>query len=124
MCVFCFIAKTEKNLKKNWLTPQKEAFLSFEIKTVKKCSSYFSFILALKTIDAHMLFDQYFCSFSKIPTKRIFVCLLFLKLNLSQNPKKFFVWRFSLKTKNPLFLGSKMVLFTVKFQICISVFVL
>ena len=63
--------KTEKNFKKNWLTPKKEAFLSFEIKTVKKCSSYFSFILALKTIDAHMLFDQYFCSFSKIPTKRI-----------------------------------------------------
>ena len=54
-------AKTEKIIKKQKLVdPPKRAFLSFEIKTVKKCSSYFSFVLALKIIDAQMFFYQYF----------------------------------------------------------------
>ena len=51
-------AKTEeeKNWRKKLVDPQKIAFLSFEIKTVKNCYSYFSFVLALKTIDAQKLF--------------------------------------------------------------------
>ena len=40
--------------------PQKRAFLSFEIKTVKKLSSYFSFVLAIKTIDKNMIFWSVF----------------------------------------------------------------
>ena len=59
--------------------------------------------------DCQLLF---FCMLSKIPTKRTFVRILFLKLNQSQNTKKnFFLWGFSSKTKNALFRGSKMVFF-------------
>ena len=35
---------------------------------------------------------HFFCSFSKIPTKRTFVCLLFLKLNQSRNTNKRNFW--------------------------------
>ena len=45
--------KTEKK-KKLLVDPQKSVFLSFKTKTAKKCSSYFSNVLALKTIDAQM----------------------------------------------------------------------
>ena len=45
----------------------------------------------------------FFSAFSKIPTKRSFVCLLFLKLNQSRNMKKQFFGGFSSKTKNALF---------------------
>ena len=44
--------KTEKNIEKKLVDPQKRAFLSFKIKTVKKnFSSYLSFVFALETID-------------------------------------------------------------------------
>ena len=53
ICVSIILkAKTEKKL----VDPPKRAFLSFEIKTEKKFSPYFSFVLALKTIDTQMLF--------------------------------------------------------------------
>ena len=54
ICVSIILkAKTEKKL----VDPPKRAFLSFEIKTIKqKLYSYFSFVLALKTIDTQMLF--------------------------------------------------------------------
>ena len=76
------------------------------------CYSYLYFVLALKTIDAQQLFRSVFLkskkklltaqngkngvfdgpqlfisAFSKMQTKRTFVCLLFLKLNQSQNTK-------------------------------------
>ena len=56
--------KLKKKREKNCLTP-KRAFLSFEIKTEKKCSSYFSFVLALKTLDAQMLFWSVFLKTQK-----------------------------------------------------------
>ena len=40
--------------------PPKKSIFEFEIKTVKKYSSYFSFVLALKIIDAQMLFWSVF----------------------------------------------------------------
>ena len=94
-------------------------------------SSFFSHS-ALKTIDTQMLFwsiflkthkksyklpktakiafltvYNFFCAFSKIPIKRTFVRLLFLKLNQSQN----LFGGFSSKTKNRLFWVSKLVVF-------------
>ena len=77
----------------------------------------FGFDSALKTIDellkslkppkqSKWLFwwlKAFFSAFSKIPTKRSFVCLLFLKLNQSRNMKKQFFGGFSSKTKNALF---------------------
>ena len=53
----------------------------------------------------------FFCAFSKMPIKRTFVRLLFLKLNQSRNTKKSFFGGFSLKTKNTFFRGSKIVVF-------------
>ena len=54
VCLLLYIkAKTER--KKKIVDPPKRAFLSFEIKTVKKCSSYFYFVLALKIIDSQMV---------------------------------------------------------------------
>ena len=51
-------AKTEeeKKMETKLVDPPKRAFLSFEIKTIKNLYSYFSFVLALETIDAQMLF--------------------------------------------------------------------
>ena len=46
-------AKTEKKFWKNVLTPKKGVF-EFWNKNCKKCSSFFSFVLALKTIDAQI----------------------------------------------------------------------
>ena len=49
-------AKTEKkNLEKKLVDPQKGHFLVLK-KNQKNVSSYFSFLLALKTIDTQMLF--------------------------------------------------------------------
>ena len=48
-----FKAKAEKSIK-NYLTPKKRAFMSFETKTLKNISSYFIFVLALKTEDSQM----------------------------------------------------------------------
>ena len=53
----------------------------------------------------------FFCAFSKLLTKRTFVRLLLLKLNLSRNTKKNKFWGIFFKTKNALFRGSKMVPF-------------
>ena len=69
ICVSCILkAKTEKKIRKKLINPQKKAFLSFEKKTVKKCFFIFFFcfsfliwfVLALKTIDAQMLFWSVF----------------------------------------------------------------
>ena len=69
--------------------------------------------------------NSFFSAFSKIPTKRTFVRLLFLKLNQSQNTtKNFFGGCFSLKTKNALFGGSKIVVFKTQISNCFSEFVL
>ena len=46
----------EKLSRKIFFDPQTSVFLSFETKTLKKCSSYVSFVLAFKTIDVQMLF--------------------------------------------------------------------
>ena len=46
-----FKAKAEKKNSKKLVEPQK----SFETKSFKNISSYFSFVLALKMIDAQML---------------------------------------------------------------------
>ena len=55
-------AKTEKKL----VDPQKSFFFEFWNKNRKPIfSSYFSFALALKTIDAQMLFDQFFVKVHK-----------------------------------------------------------
>ena len=44
---------------------------------------------------AFLTVNNFFCAFSKIPTKRTFVRLLFLKLNQSQNTETiFFGWGF------------------------------
>ena len=69
----------------------------------------------------------FFCAFSKIPTKRTFVCLLFLKLNQSRNSKKvlfFLGGGFLQKPKTHFFWGPKWYFLKFKFQICISAFVL
>ena len=96
----------------------------------------FFLVLAFKTIDTQMLLWSVFlnmhkktlltpkqpkwrfwqsinfvCTFLKIPTKRTFVRLLFLKLNQNRNTKNIFLRGFSSKTKNVIFQGSKMVLF-------------
>ena len=69
ICVSCILkAKTEKKIRKKLINPQKKAFLSFEKKTVKKCFFIFFFcfsfliwfFLALKTIEAQMLFWSVF----------------------------------------------------------------
>ena len=46
----------EKLSRTFFFDPQTSVFLSFETKTLKKCSSYVSFVLAFKTIDEQMLF--------------------------------------------------------------------
>ena len=123
---------------KKLIDPPKWAFLSFEIKNKQKIFLHI-FLLSLKTTDAQMLFrsvflkthkkkkltakmaflgvNNFFCAFSKIPIKRTFVRLLFLKLNQGRNTKKFFFLGFSIstKTKNALFWGSKMVLLKLVF---------
>ena len=108
--------------------PQKRAFLSFEIKTQKKFSSYFSFVLAnnrrtnviligifenaqKKTLLTAKLgfltVNNFFCAFLKILTKRTFVPLLFLKLNQSQNTKKTYCWGVSFKNQKHTFSGGQ-----------------
>ena len=59
-------ANTAKKLWKKIGWPPKRAFLSFEIQTVKKISSYFSFVLE-KTLDAQMLFWSVFLKTHKKP---------------------------------------------------------
>ena len=51
--------------------------------------------------------NNFFFAFSKIPTKRTFVCLLFLKLNQSRNTKTFFLEGFLKKPKTHFFGGPK-----------------
>ena len=117
--------------------PQKRAFLSFEIKNIKnffflQFFFWFSFknsrpthIILISIFENEqktiinppkrpkwrfLTVNHFFCAFSKIPTKRTFVCLLFLKLNQSHNMKKTFLGGFSAKTKSAFFRGSKIVL--------------
>ena len=52
-------AKTEKKLLKKLYDSQKSAFMSFETKTFKKIFLHI-FVLALKTVDAQMLFWSIF----------------------------------------------------------------
>ena len=67
----------------------------------------------------------FFCTLSKIQIKRAFVRLLFLKLNQSWNTKTKFFWvGFLQKPKTHFFGGPKWYFLKVKFQICISAFVL
>ena len=74
---------------------------------------------------AFLTVNSFFSAFSKIPTKRTFVCLLFFKLNQSRNTKKiFFWWVFYLKPKMHFFGGPKWYFLKVKFQIFIYAFVL
>ena len=73
---------------------------------------------------AFLMVNNFFCAFSKIPTKRTFVVLLFLKLYQSRNTKKNFWGGFSSKTKAHFFVGPQWYFLKVKFQICISAFVL
>ena len=105
-------------------------------------SSFFS-VLAFKTIDAQILFRSvffkthkkviiyqkwqkwrfwlsiiFFSAFSNILTKRTFVRLLFLKLNQSRNMKN----NFFFFTKNPLFLGSTIVVFKTQISNLFSAF--
>ena len=113
--------------------PQKGHFWVLKWKLKKKYSSYFSFVLALITIHRRTnvilisIFENaqkniitcrkwpkrhfwhsitFFCPFSKIPTKRTPVRLLFLKLNQSRNTIEN-VWggEFSSKTKKGTFWG-------------------
>ena len=105
-------------------------------RTFKKFSAYFWFVIVVKTIDAPMLFWSVFFkmhekkvlilgAFSKIPNKITIVCLLFLKLNQSRNTKKkFFLCVFLQKPKTCFFGGKNKILLKLKFQICISAFVL
>ena len=58
-----------------------------------------------------MVSITFFRAFSKIPTKRKFVHLLFLELNQSRNTPKQILGAFSSKTKNALFWGSKIVIY-------------
>ena len=58
---------------------------------------------------AFLAANSFFCSFSKILTKKTFARLLFLKLNQSRNTKKHFFWGLSSKTKNTPFRASKIV---------------
>ena len=61
-------AKAEE---KKLVDPQKSVFMSFETKTLKKnISSYFSFVLAFKKIDAQMLF---WSIFFKIHSKKLII---------------------------------------------------
>ena len=130
-------AKTDKQIKKKKLVdPQKRAFFSFEIKTVTKMFFILFFLLfyiALKTIESQMLFlsvflithkkmpktakmailtvDNFFCAFSKIPTKRT-LCVYSIVFKAESKPKhKEHFLGGGLKIKNALFWGSKMVLF-------------
>ena len=75
----------------------------------------FCFFVALKTIRRTNVIligifknKDFFCVF-KNSNPKTFVRLLFLKLNQSGNTKEKFFGGFSLKTKNTLFQGSKMV---------------
>ena len=52
--------KQEKTIYKKLVDLQKSMFMSFETKTLKNSSSYFSFVLALKSIEAQMLFWSMF----------------------------------------------------------------
>ena len=63
--------------------------------------------------------------FSKILSKIIFVCLLFLKLDQSRNMKtNLFFWVFLQKPKTHFFGGKNKIVFKLKFIICIFAFVL
>ena len=89
------------------LAKKKMLFCSVFLKTHKKPYK------PPKTAEmAFVMVNNFFCAFSKVPTTRTCVRLLFLKMNQSLNTKKIFFGGFSSKTKNALFRGSKMVLFT------------
>ena len=76
---------------------------------------------------ALLTFNTFFCAFSKIPTKRKFVRLLFLKLNQFRNTRNIFWGGFLQKSKTHFFGGPKWyryLLFKSQFLHCISAFVL
>ena len=54
---------------------------------------------------AFLTVNNFFCAFSKKPTKRTFVRLLFLKLNQKQNTKKFFFGGVFFKNQKRTFPG-------------------
>ena len=57
MCLSFLKLKQKKYYEKKYVNPPKKGIFEFEIKTVKKIfSSYFSFVLALITIDLEILF--------------------------------------------------------------------
>ena len=115
------LAKTKEKYEENF-------FLGFYFKT-QKCpflwvnqffSKFYFLVLAFKTIDTQMLFDQYFWKrvfdsqsffllFQNTNQKNICMSIV-SKIKVETQRKKFF-GRFSLKTKNALFLQSKKVLF-------------
>ena len=62
MCASTFFkAKTEKKIPKKLVDPQKSVFMSLETKTLNKIFIHI-FVLALKTVDAKMLFWSIFFS--------------------------------------------------------------
>ena len=128
------------------MTSKKGIFEFWNKKRKQNFSSYFSFVLALKTKDAQMLFLlallkshkrivinchkrlkwhfwRSITFVSKLPTKRTFVRHCF-KAESKPKHKDNFLGGFSSKTKKELFGGPKWYFFKVKFQICNSVFVL
>ena len=60
---------------------------------------------------AFLTVNSFFSAFSKIPTKRTFVCLLFFKLNQSKNEENVFFGGFFFQNKKCIFWGSKIVAF-------------
>ena len=123
--------KQKKNMKKYfcygfYFKTQKCSFLE-----VNQFFFNFFSVLAFKTKDTQMLFWSvvlkthkktvmnrqkrpkwcfwrsitFFCAFSKIPTKRTFVHLLFLKLNQSRNTKKNHFWGDFFKNQKHTFTG-------------------
>ena len=69
--------------------------------------------------------NYFLVRFQKYQTKITILCLLFLKRNQSRNPKKHFFWGiFFLKPKTRFFGGKNKIVVKLKFQICISAFVL
>ena len=68
--------------------PRKRAFLSFEIKTFKKMSSYFSLVLALQAIDAQMFLPVIFKRHNEVINRQKRPKLRFLTVD----PKIINIW--------------------------------
>ena len=69
-------AKTEKKLRKKIGWPPKKGIFEFWNKNRKKLCSYLSFVLALNTIDAQMLFWSVFWNHTKKPLQNFGIGLL------------------------------------------------